>query len=154
MSEFLQLLSFLWTNRQQLLQLLQALPDILEAAGESMETAGEGAIEASKFIRGNGTGGLNARSVFISGASAIEDIRSQVDNVKEEIDSLADNPFFFTVKAPMQDFGKRVDDVSTEIQKIADNLTDVSSALNSSGLGLKKLGQQLVAAGTQFKQVS
>ena len=119
-----------------------------------METAGDGAIEASKYIRGNGTGGLNARSVFIAGASAIEGIRSQVDEVKDQIDTLAENPFFFPVKAPMVDLNKRVDDVSTEIQKIADNLTDVSSALNSAGLGLKTLGQKLASAGIQLKQIS
>jgi methyl-accepting chemotaxis protein len=154
MADFFRLLAFFWNNRQQLLSLLENLAPALQAAGDSMEAASEGAIEASRYIRGNGTGGLNARSVFISGANAIENVKSQISDVKSQIDTLADNPFFYAVRLPMQEFATRVDDVSDQIQAIADSLDDVSDALDSAGLHLKNLGQGLGSAGNQFKQLS
>jgi putative membrane protein len=154
MSDFFRLLAFLWTNRQRLLSLLEALPSVLDAAGASMEAAGAGAIEASRYIRGNGTSGLNARSAFDAGAGVIEEIRSQVDNVKVQLDLLAGFPLFIPVKPQMDQVSNRVQDVSDEIQKMADNLSDVSSALNSAGQNLKTLGQSLRSAGSELQQIS
>jgi len=153
-SDFFKLIAFLWNNRQVLLALLENLPSVLQTVGVSMEAAGDGAIQASHFIRGGGGVPVDVRGALNTGSNIIEEIRSQVDGVKTQIDDLAKLPFFFAVNAPMTDFADCVDDVSTEIQNVADSLSDVSSALNSTGLNLRTLGQQLAAAGAQLQEVT
>ncbi len=76
---------------------------------------------ASHYIRGGGNSTVNVRSALNTGSNIIEDIRSQVDSVKTQIDDLAKLPFFFVVHDPMTEFAGCVDDVNTEIQNVADS---------------------------------
>ena len=71
MSDFIKLLKLLWTNREQLLALLEILPGMLASAGESMDLAGNGAISASHVVRGGGGISFNARQVVDDAAEVL-----------------------------------------------------------------------------------
>jgi hypothetical protein len=154
MSDFWKLLVFFWTNRKELLRLLEALPDVLEAVGTGMEIAGASAVEASRYVRGDSTGVTNARSALETGATIIESIQSQVDFVKQEINGLAGNDFLAIVAPQLLTLSLRVQEASNQVQILADAFNDASSALDSTGTNLKTLGQRLESAGGQLRQIT
>ncbi len=154
MSAFFQLLKFFWNNSQQVLALLEVLPDALQAAGSGMVIAGASATNAGKLIRGNGTGAANIRQIFSSGADVIEDVKAEVVNVKNRINTLRTHFPVEPVHSLMEDLVDQLSELSGQIQDVADALNDVSGVFNDMGNDLKDVGGQLTSVGNELQQIN
>ena len=154
MSAFFALIKFLWNNSSQVLALLEVLPAALEAAGNGMVIAGTSATNAGKLIRGNGTGGVNARQVFSRGADMVGDIKSQLVNVKNEIDNLSNQALLAPVSPLLNDMETQINSVNTAIQSIINELNDVSGVFDDMGNDLKDVGAQLTSVGNELRQIT
>ncbi len=89
MLTFINLLKLLWNNRDQLVQLLEVLPPLLNTAGQSMKVAGGGAEAAGRFVKGGGGTSLNARQLVLDTAAALANSRTQINDAASQIETAA-----------------------------------------------------------------
>jgi hypothetical protein len=173
----------IWQRGDQILPLLEVLPDTLNALGNGMEIAGEGAIAASQVIRGGGQAPVNAHQLVLNAAAAIEQCKNQIDLAAGKLDDAGEDigditiptgvevdppPFgqllpvvklvntslFGGVETAIKTGANRLEDVGDELQNAANNLNSFAQALDDAGGDLNTLGTVLRDSGVALQQVT
>ncbi|MCC7355336.1 MAG: hypothetical protein IT330_16460 [Anaerolineae bacterium] len=184
LTSFFKAIKWLWDHGDQFVPLLETLPQILHAAGEGMELAGQGAINASRLLKGGGGVPANARQAVESAADAVDSCYEQVLLVKGFIKSAGDeidkvkvptveptfvnvlgnqvvsgltfgsSSLFGLVADALQDGATKLNLAAQQLQTQATQLHDLSDTLNDAGTDLGTLGTRLKQSGQTLQQVT
>lgn len=151
-----EVVDLVWNNRNELIELITRLPDLLGDAGESMHLAGQGAQQASSLLSGE------VHTLTIDAADTLDALTgplTQVADVLNELGAILDRvPLLGNITSPvtrgMRALGEvsaGIDNVSVQIRGLGDKLGDVGTGLDAMGGSLKGGGAALATlSGRRF----
>mgnify|MGYP003382070809 CR=1 FL=1 len=150
-------LDWLWDHRDDVMDLANRLPKILEAAGQSMSSAGDGATSAASLLIGtNDTPGAaqltkTASETLLACQHELERLNALIDGVAEHLDNVnipgVSRPFD-KAAAQLREGAKRVDSLGDAMVGVAGSIESLGGQVGQAAVGLQTVGEQLGRTGT------
>jgi hypothetical protein len=141
-----------WTNRDELVDLVTRLPTLLGDAGEQMQAAGEGAVTAGRFLTDD------VPAFTSSAADALDACHAQLERVAGLLGELGrllgSLPLIGDVASPVTDGLDAVSKVAGNLDEVALQLRGLGGTLASVGQGLGTMGGSLHGGGVALATLS
>lgn len=175
--------NFVWTHREQISDLIERLPTLLNETGSNIEAAGASAVKASAFLTGGPGGQGGVKHMAVTAAEALDEGQRELSEVAAmlgrlgtELDRIAiptvaprftnvagfnvmsgldigHNSLFDDVTDRMQGSADRLTAMSGNLQTVATQLRDMGELLQGMGGDLNRVGGQLQSSGKTLKSL-
>ncbi len=166
----MEVVNLVWDNRDQIMELIERLPELLRETGDSIESAGSSAMNASAFLTGSrDDDSLSAKAMSDLAASALDrcytqlqGVSSVMDKVGVELDELRIptlEPTYTEVLGMNVVSGvemgelQLLDNVAGRLKGGSDSLEEIGQDLKNVADQLRKLGGALNEAGGDLNNV-
>lgn len=166
----MEVVNLVWDNREQIMDLIERLPELLRETGDSIESAGASAMNASAFLTGShDDDALSAKAMSDLAASALDRCYTQLqgvsrvmDKVGVELDELRIptlEPSYTEVLGMNVVSGVEMgespllDNVADRLKGGSDSLEEIGKDLKNVANQLRKLGGALNEAGGDLNNV-
>lgn len=161
--------NFVWNHREQISDLIERLPTLLNETGNNIEAAGASAVKASAFLTGKGTKDGGVKHMAAVAAEALDDGQRELGEVAEMLGRIGEeldrinipniSPKFtnvagFNVMSGL-DIGHNAlfDDVTDRMKGGSDRLTAMSKNLQTVSVQLREMGDLLQGMGGDLDRV-
>ena len=166
--KIMEAVNFIWENRENILQLIETLPQLLRDTGDTIESAGESAMKASVFLNGN-EDIPSASELSELAATALQRCYEEINTAAEIMNTFGDEiddiripsvqPKYIEVLNMKVvgglEFGESqlLDNAANRLQNGSDRLAEIGKDLNSVAEHLRSLGGALTDAGKDLNDV-
>jgi hypothetical protein len=89
-NKIMEVVEFVWNNRQRILDLIERLPDLLQETGQNIESAGQSAVKTSLFLKGGDDVETNASDLSSKAAVALTRAYEEIKDVAEMMAKIGD----------------------------------------------------------------
>lgn len=143
---------WIWQHREQLTDLVQRIPTLLDDAGRSIASAGDGAVSTADLLAGTkdrpGVSGLaeSAGKVLAGCHRELAELNEQLAGLADQLDSIN----IPGVGKAFDVAAVRVRDGATRVSRVADGLADVATSMSSIGSGVGGAADGLRDLGTNL----
>ncbi|MEZ5383564.1 MAG: hypothetical protein R2754_17420 [Microthrixaceae bacterium] len=143
---------WVWEHREQLMDLVERVPQLLDQAGGSIASAGEGAVATADLLTGSddqpGVSGLaeSAGKVLAGCRQELSELNDQLTGLADQLDRI-DLP---GVGKVFDAAAERVRGGAERVNRVADGLEDVASKMGSIGTGVGEAAHGLRQTGTNL----
>ncbi|MCB0077956.1 MAG: hypothetical protein KDD73_11135 [Anaerolineales bacterium] len=180
--KMMEAVNWLWTHRDQLSDLVERLPTLLQETGESIESAGSSTVKAAGLLVGDKER-PSARKLSDVAASALEECQDELaaaarilGKVGEELDAvriptmkatymevmghrmvsgvdIGNQGIFDQAAVRLQDGSDRLEQINKALGTVAEQLRELGGMLTDTGSDLDRVGNQLQASGKRLRSL-
>lgn len=140
-------------HRDELSDLAQTLPKLLDDVGDALRAAGGGVSDAASLLTGDGGEG-GVADMAESAASAISKSTGELKAITKVLGDIGDKldavPLVDDVASTIGDGVERVEAIMTQLDDVADQLTGLGRRLGATGKGLGVAGANLTEGGERM----
>lgn len=140
-------------HRDEMSDLAQTLPKLLDQVGDALRAAGGGVSDAASLMTGDGGEG-GVADLAASAASAISKSTDELKAITEVLGAVGDKldavPLIDDVASTIGDGVERVEAIMAQLDDVATQLTGLGRRLGATGKGLGVAGANLTEGGERL----
>lgn len=170
-------ITFIWENRERLMELVEQLPDLMREAGDNMQAAGSSATSAAAFLTGEKAGRRSVRDMADVAATALESSKDELqaaaellEHFGEELEAIripffkpqfmdvmgmelvsglnmGEQQLFDNPGGRLKSSAERLKQISTSLTEVSSQMREMGDVLTDMGYAMKNVGEQLQNGG-------